>query len=109
MKLVLYLLFWRNLDGYVNINNIDMFDFIIVRNTWKKCYICKAEFTGSMKYFTYLYQYLELKCKMCDVRRNGVKVLLEHCEQEDVKRQSEKYHTFFYVREWIEKVYVKVS
>ena len=34
MKLVLYLLFWRNVDGYVNINNTDMFDFIIVRNTW---------------------------------------------------------------------------
>ena len=95
MKLVLYLLFWRNVDGYVNINNIDMFDFIIVRNTWNKCYICKAEFTDSMKYFDYLYQYQEFKCKMCDVRCNGVKVLLEHCEQEDVKRQSEKYHTFF--------------
>ena len=62
-----------------------------------------------MKYFDYLYQYQEFKCKMHDVRCNGVKVLLEHCEQEDVKRQSEKYHTLFYVREWIEKVYVKVS
>ena len=27
MKLVLYLLFWRNVDGYVNITNIDMFDY----------------------------------------------------------------------------------
>ena len=32
---------------------------------------------------------------MCDVRCNGVKVLLAHCEQEDMKMQSEKYHTFF--------------
>ena len=24
-----------------------------------------------------------------------MKVLLQHCEQEDMKRQSEKYHTFF--------------
>ena len=79
MKLVLYLLFWRNVDGYVNINNIDMFGFIIVRNTSNKCYICKAEFTDSMKYFYYLYQYKEFKGKMCDVRCNGVKVLLKHC------------------------------
>ena len=56
-----------------------MFDFVIVKNTWNKCYICKAEFTDSMKYFDYLYQYKEFKCKMCDVRCNGVKVLLGHC------------------------------
>ena len=61
MKLVLYLLFWRNVDGYVNIYNIDMFDFIIVRDIWNKCYICKGEFTDSMKCFDYLYKHNELK------------------------------------------------
>ena len=30
-----------------------------------------------------------------DVRSNGVKVLVEHCLQKKLKRQSEKYHTFF--------------
>ena len=32
---------------------------------------------------------------MCDVRYNSVKVLLEHCEKEDLKKQSEKCNTFF--------------
>ena len=46
---------------------------------------------------------------MCGVRCNGVKVLLEHCKKENLERQSQKYNTIFYVREWIEKVYVKVA
>ena len=45
---------------------------------------------------------------MCDVRFNGVKVLLEHCKKEDPTKQR-KSVIHFYVREWIEKVYVKVS
>ena len=61
----------------------------------KKCYICKAVFTDSMKGFDHLYMHKKFKWKMCDIRFNGVKVLLEHCKKEDLKRQSEKYHTFF--------------
>ena len=30
-----------------------------------------------------------------DVRCKSVKVLVEHCSQKELKRQSEKYHTFF--------------
>ena len=37
---------------------------------------------------------MELKCKMCGVRCNGVKVLLEHCKKEDLERQSKNYNTF---------------
>ena len=62
-----------------------------------------------MKYFDYLYKHKDFKCKMCDVKCNGVKVLLEHCKKEDLKRQSEKCKYICYVREWIEKVYVKIS
>ena len=44
-----------------------------------------------------------------DVSCNGVQVLVEYCSHKKLKRQSEKYHTFFYVMQWIEIVYVKVS
>ena len=39
---------------------------------------------------------------------SGVKMLVEYCLQKKLKRKSEKYRTFFYVRQWIEIVYVKV-
>ena len=61
----------------------------------KEGYICKAEFTDSMKCFDHLYKHKEFKCKMCDVRCNGMNMLLEHCKKEDLKRQSEKCNTFF--------------
>ena len=40
---------------------------------------------------------------------SGVKVLVEYCLQKKLKQNGEKYHTFFYVRQCIEMVYVKVS
>ena len=46
----LCLLLWRNVDGDVNIYNIDMLHFIMVSNKLKKkCCICKVEFTHSQK------------------------------------------------------------
>ena len=30
-----------------------------------------------------------------NVRCNGVKVLVEHCSQKELRRQSEKHHAFF--------------
>ena len=44
-----------------------------------------------------------------DVSCNGMQVLVEYSSHKKLKRQSEKYYTFFYVRQWIEIVYVKVS
>ena len=40
---------------------------------------------------------------------HGVKVLVEYCSQKKLQRKHEKYHKFFYVRQCIEIVYVKVS
>ena len=60
-----------------------------------------------MKCFDYLYKHKEFKCKMCDVRCNGVKVLLEHCKKEDLKRQSEKCNKFFMSGNGLKKYMLK--
>ena len=48
-----------------------------------------------MKHCDHLYKHKEFMCKTCNVRSNGVKVLLEHCKKEDLKSQIEKCNTFF--------------